>query len=88
MKRNDLKEIKTLEINDLRLKIKEAKNKLAEIIMEKSESTKGAKNVKVFFIKRKDIAQMMTVLKQKEMLVELGLKDRSHLGGGHKESKV
>lgn len=71
MKRTDLKEIKNLEIKDLIVKLKGAKNDLAGIVIEKSQSVKGSKDVKKFFKKRKDIAQMLTILRQKEMLEQL-----------------
>ena len=100
MKKTQLKEIKNLEIKALRIKIKEAKNTLTGIVMEKSEGTKGSKDVKAFFKKRKDIAQMLTILRQKEMIDEIELKHGTHLrgvikseagrhlGGGLKEAKI
>lgn len=71
MKKSDLKEIKNLEIKALSLKIKDANNELASLVMEKNESAKGSKDVKLIFKKREDIAQMMTILRQKQMVAEL-----------------
>lgn len=71
MKKADLKGIKNLEIKDLVKKIKETKTDLGGLVMAKSEPGKGSKDVKAVYKKKKDIAQMMTILRQKEMLVEL-----------------
>ncbi len=72
MKKTELKEVKILSIGDLSKKAKEAKKQLAEIVMEKSQpAAKGSKDIKSFFKKRKDIAQMLTILRQKELLSEL-----------------
>lgn len=71
MKRTDLKEIKGLEIKDLREKIEKAKADLAGLVLEKAQSAKGSKDVKQVFKKRKDIAQMLTILRQKKLLRSL-----------------
>lgn len=78
MKKTELKEVKILSVNDLSKKVKEAKKQLADIVMERSQlAAKGSKDVKSFFKKRKDIAQMMTILRQKELLSELESKVKS-----------
>lgn len=77
MKKTNLKEIKGLEIKDLRLKVKNAGSELAGLFLEKAQPAKGSKDVKQIFKKRKNIAQMLTILRQKEMLRELESTDKS-----------
>lgn len=76
MKKTELKEIRSLDIKKINEKIKDAKKELADLTLERSGqvSVKGAKDIKRIFNKRKDIAQMFTVMRQKELLEELGLK--------------
>ena len=71
MKKTDLKAVKNMEIKDLVKKIKESKGEMAGLFMAKSEGAKGSKDVKAVHKKRKNIAQMMTILRQKELLNEL-----------------
>ncbi len=69
MKKNALNEIKKAEIKALREKIQEAKKELREF---KFDLNLGKlKDKRKVYKKRKDIAQMMTILRQKEMLEEL-----------------
>ncbi len=72
MKRNDFLEIKNLEIKALGQKIDTAKKELAGLVMDKNMSK--LKDRKSISKKRKDIARMMTVLRQKQLLGELELK--------------
>lgn len=71
MKKSELKEIRSLEIKDLTERVKKTKQDLVEAFMVRSESGKGSKDVKAVFKKRKDIAQMMTILRQKQLVEEL-----------------
>ncbi|TSC66742.1 MAG: hypothetical protein CEO21_47 [Microgenomates group bacterium Gr01-1014_80] len=79
MKKTQLKEIKGLEIKDLLAKVKKAKEDLAEAFMARSEGAKGSKDVKAIFKKRKDLARMMTILRQKKMLVELESRQKGNI---------
>ena len=71
MKKTELKEIKGLEIKDLIARVKKAQQDLAEAFMARSEGAKGSKDIKAIFKKRKDIAQMLTILRQKELVREI-----------------
>lgn len=79
MKKTALKEIKGLENKELNKRIKEAKKELAGMVIEgdSRNSAKGAKDIKRVFKKRKDIAQMLTILRQKELLLEVESKVKS-----------
>lgn len=69
--KKDLKEIKALSINEIKNKIRDARLELANLVLEKQRSTKGSKDVKLAIKKKKDIAQMLTILRQKQLLEEL-----------------
>lgn len=70
MKRNDFQEIKGLSIKAITEKIKAAKKEIADLVIDKNMSK--LKDLKSISKKRKDVAQMMTVLRQKELLEQLG----------------
>ena len=69
MKKNDLVQIKGLDLKDLRQKAKFLKDEIAGLILDKN--MKKLKNVKIISKKRKDTAQILTVLRQKELLAKL-----------------
>ncbi len=69
MKRNELKEIKGLEIKVINVRVKKAKDELADLIMDKN--MKKLKDIKAVDKKRKDIAQILTILRQKQLLEKL-----------------
>lgn len=69
MKRTELNEIKNLEINTLRQRVKKAKAELADSVMDKNMGQ--VKDVKSIWKKRKNIAQMLTILRQKQLISEL-----------------
>ncbi len=69
MKRNDFQEIKGLSTKAITEKIKTAKKEIADLILDKNMSK--LKDLKSISKKRKDVAQMMTVLRQKELLEQL-----------------
>lgn len=66
MKKNALGEIKNLEIGILLKRIKSARKELADLILDKN--MKKLKDLKLVSKKRKDLAQMMTILRQKQLL--------------------
>ena len=69
MKRNDLQEIKGLSIKAITEKIKATKQEIATLILDKNMSK--LKDLKSISKKRKNVAQMMTVVRQKQILDEL-----------------
>ncbi len=69
MKKNDFLQIKILEERAIAGKIKEAKLEIASLVIDKN--MKKLKDVKAISKKRKDIAQMLTVLRQKQLIGEL-----------------
>lgn len=72
MKKSNLQEIKVLEEVALIGRIKKARTELADLVMEKN--MKKLKDVKAVFKKRKEIAQMLTIARQKKLLKELEAK--------------
>ena len=73
MKKTELKEIKGLDIKELTSRIGNAKKDLVGLVIEKNgqASAKGAKDLKLAAKKRRDIAQMFTILRQKQLMAEL-----------------
>lgn len=69
MKKNEFIQIKSLDKKELKLKIKDLKKEIADLTLDKN--MKKLKNLKQINIKKKDLAQVLTVLRQKELLAEL-----------------
>lgn len=69
MKRNELTQIKLLDLKELRDKTKVIRQELANLLLDKN--MKKLKNLKAISKKRKDAAQVLTVLRQKELLKRL-----------------
>lgn len=69
MKRNELVQIKGLDIKELREKVKSFRKDLADLVFDKNRSK--LKDVKTISKKRKDLAQVLTVMRQKELLEQL-----------------
>lgn len=69
MKKSDLAEIKKMDIKSLDEKVKKSKKELLELMLEKS--TSKLTNLKVIKNKRREIAQVLTVLRQKQLLSEM-----------------
>ncbi len=69
MKRQQFMEIKQLEIKDLLARLTAAKLEVADLVLDKN--MKKLKDVKVISKKRHDIAQMLTIIKQKQLLGEI-----------------
>lgn len=66
MKRNDLSEAKRLDEKALIAKVMELKKKTADLVMDKHMNKLG--NVKDIVHHRKDLAQYLTILRQKQLL--------------------
>lgn len=69
MKRSELTQIKGLDLKELRLKFKTLKDEIANLVMEKN--MKKLKDLKQVSKKRKDLAQVLTIIRQKELIVKL-----------------
>ncbi len=69
MKKNEFVIIKGLDIKELRLKSKAFKKEIADLNFDKN--TKKLKDLKSIDKKRKELAQVLTVLNQKELLAKL-----------------
>ncbi len=82
MKKNELTQIKGLDPKELRNKAKNIKDEIANLVMDKN--MKKLKDVKKISKKRRDLAQVLTVMRQKELLAELESKSQI----SHKESKL
>ncbi|MBI2021573.1 50S ribosomal protein L29 [Candidatus Daviesbacteria bacterium] len=74
MRSKDLTQVKTLSIVDLIAKAKGLKTEINNLIMDKNMSK--VKDIKVVSKKRKDLAQVLTVLRQKQLLEELTVKSQ------------
>ena len=77
MKKNDLTEIKSFDTKTLIEKAKNIKKEIADLIMDKNMSK--LKDLKVIGKKRKDLAQTLTILKQKQLLEALESRVKSQV---------
>lgn len=73
MKRNDLTQIKALDIKELKLKTKSLSQEIIDLLMDKN--MKKTKDLKTSFKKRKELAQVLTILNQKLLLADLEAKN-------------
>ena len=69
MKRTDLIELKNMDNKALLLKVMQAKKELADLILDKN--MKKLKDLTAVSKKKKDVAQMLTVIKQKQLIGQL-----------------
>ena len=69
MKKNDLITVKALDIKELIVKAKSIRVEIADLTLDKN--MKKLKDLKAVSKKRKDLAQTLTFLKQKQMLEQL-----------------
>ncbi len=69
MKKNDLFEIKKMDLKSIREKAKKIVEEITDLHMDKNMGK--LTNMKVIKSKRRDLAQTLTVLKQKELLQAL-----------------
>lgn len=72
MKKNDFAQVKGLDMKELQEKVKNVKKEIANLSLDKN--MKKLKDLKQVSKKKKDLAQILTVIKQKELLGELELK--------------
>ena len=74
MKRNDLAEIKKSDIKDLLVRVSKARAELTGLRVDKSMGK--ISDLKAVLKKRKDLAQLLTVLRQKQLISEIAGKDQ------------
>lgn len=65
MKRNELKEIKLKDPKELKVMLKDLKKEIAKLIVERASGK--TKNVALIGQKRKDVARILTIIRQKEL---------------------
>lgn len=70
MRKRDLIEIKSLDIAALRGKAQVVRHELSGFVLD--GNMRKLKDLKTVSKKRKDLAQILTVLRQKEQMAELG----------------
>ncbi|MDO8498963.1 MAG: 50S ribosomal protein L29 [bacterium] len=72
MKKNDLAEIKKIDQASLKERVKKLQKEILDLLFDKGmgkiSNSKQIKN------KRRDLAQMMTILRQKQLIAELEAK--------------
>lgn len=69
MKRQDLVQIKGLDLKELRIKVRTLREEIAGLILDKN--MKKLKDLKMVSKKKRDLAQVLTVIRQKELLEQL-----------------
>lgn len=69
MKKNKLNQLKGLPTGELAEKAKSLKKEIADAIFDKN--MKKLKDTKIVFKKRKDLAKVLTILRQKQLIEEL-----------------
>ena len=69
MKKQELIQIKGFDLKELRVKAKALKEEIAKLTLDKN--MKKLKDLKTISKKRKDLARVLTVIRQKELLFEL-----------------
>ena len=82
MKRAEFNQLKNLDSEKLFLQVKSLKQDLSKLMIDKN--SQKLKDKREFFKKRKDLAKVLTVLRQKELLNELESKSQK----SQKESNI
>ncbi len=72
MKKNELAEIKKMELKDINARSQKARKEMLELIMDRNSGK--VTDLKLVGKKRKDLAQMATIARQKELLAEMETK--------------
>lgn len=73
MKKNELAEIKKMDIKTIVEKIKKMNGELADLAVDKAMAK--LTNLKALKNKRKEMAQILTILRQKQLLQDLERKE-------------
>ena len=69
MKKNEFVQIKGFDLKELKIKAQALKKEIADLVLDKN--MKKLKDLKSIDKKRKEVAQVLTVLRQKELLAQL-----------------
>ncbi|MDD5415570.1 MAG: 50S ribosomal protein L29 [Candidatus Daviesbacteria bacterium] len=69
MKKNDFLQIKGLDVRELKVKARTLKEEIANLTLDKN--MKKLKDLKMVSKKKKELAQILTIIKQKELLIQL-----------------
>lgn len=85
MKKNEFVQIKGLDLKELRTKANGLREEVANLVLDKN--MKKLKDKKSIFKKKKDLAQVLTVVRQKELLIELESKKEPKAKTVEKERK-
>lgn len=85
MKKNELTTVKNLDISQLKEKAKALKKEIADLTLDKN--MKKLKDLKMISKKRKEAAQFLTIIKQKELLAKLESKSKKETGASLSERK-
>lgn len=72
MKKNEFNQVKGLSIKELVDKAKQIKKEIAGLTLDKNMNK--LKDLKSIFKKKKDLARVLTVIRQKELLAQLEAK--------------
>lgn len=80
MKKSDIKDLKSKPIYDLVKKVQDQRKELADILLEKSVGK--PKNVHETQLKRKEIAQILTILNQKKFEANININGKKETGKG------
>lgn len=72
MKKGELTQIKGLDIKELNQKAKTLRKEIADLVLDKN--MKKLKDLKIITKKRKDMARILTIVSQKELLLQLEAK--------------
>lgn len=86
MKKNELNLLKGLPIKELAEKGKKLRKEIYDLVIDKN--MKKLKDTKSVFKKRKDLAKVLTILRQKQLLNELESRVGSQESDGVKVSRV
>lgn len=73
MKKGEFTQMKGLDLKELREKTKALREEIANLVLDKN--MKKLKDLKMVSKRRKDLAQVLTVIRQKELLEELEAKN-------------
>lgn len=69
MRKNDLAEIKKMNVSEVKDRVKKVRKEIIGLVLDKN--TGKLANLRGVKSKRRGVAQMLTVLRQKEILAEL-----------------
>ena len=69
MKKNEFVQIKGLDLKELKIKANALKKEIADLVMDKN--MKKTKDLKLVSKRRKDLAQVLTVVNAKQLLEKL-----------------